>query len=132
MPYPSAFFFALMTHKSVTYAMFPNKPGVPLTEKIKYTCTFFWRRDLPTFFFLAHEYFTRFVCVVCFPRPSFKFHSQIFIRRVISEFIAPTTSLPFKFTHYLPPHTHTDTSSALVMSPCHTQTCPVPSDVLVS
>ena len=66
MPYPSAF-FALMTHKSVTCAMFPNKLGVPLTEKIKYTCTFFWRRDLPTFFFLAHEYFTRFVCVVCFP-----------------------------------------------------------------
>ena len=91
MPYPSAF-FALMTHKSVTCAMFPNKPGVPLTEKIKYTCTFFWRRDLPTFFFLAHEYFTRFVCVVCFPRPSFKFRTEIFIRRAISEFIPPTTS----------------------------------------
>ena len=84
--------FALMTHNSVTCAMFPNKPGVPLTEKIKYTCTFFWRRDLPTFFFLAHEYFTRFVCVVCFPRPSFKFRTEIFIRRAISEFIPPTTS----------------------------------------
>ena len=34
-------FFALMIHKSVTYAMFPNKPGVPLTEKINYMCTFF-------------------------------------------------------------------------------------------
>ena len=39
MPYPSAF-FALMTHKSVTCAIFPNKPGVPLTEKIN-MCTFF-------------------------------------------------------------------------------------------
>ena len=85
-------FFALMTHKSVTCAMFPNKPGVPLTKKINYTCTFFWRRDLPIFCFLAHEYFTRFVCVVCFPRPSFKFRSEIFIRRAISEFIPPTTS----------------------------------------
>ena len=84
--------FALMTHKSVTYAIFPNKPGVPLTEKIKYTCTFFWRRDLPTFFFLAHKYFMRFVCVVCFPRPRFKFRTQIFIRHAISEFIPPTTS----------------------------------------
>ena len=34
-------FFALMTHKSVTCAIFPNKLGVPLTEKIKYMCTFF-------------------------------------------------------------------------------------------
>src|SRR5215216_4530305 len=76
-------FFALMIHKSVICAMFPNKPGVPLTEKINYTCTFFWRRDLPTFFFLAHEYFTRFVCVVCFPLPSFSFPSEIFIRRAI-------------------------------------------------
>ena len=31
----------------------------------------------------------------------------------------------------LPTPTHTDTSSALVMSPCHTQTCHVPSDVPV-
>ena len=30
-----------------------------------------------------------------------------------------------------PPPTHSDTSSALVMSPCHTQTCPMPSDVPV-
>ena len=86
MPYQSAF-FALMTQKSVTCAMFPNKPGVPLTEKINYICTFFWRRYL-----LLHEYFTCFVCVVCFPRPSFKFHSEIFIRRTISEFIPPTKS----------------------------------------
>ena len=57
-------------------------------------CTFFWRRDLPTFFFLAHEYFMRFVCVLCFPRPSFKFRSEIFIRRAISEFMPPTTSPP--------------------------------------
>ena len=54
-------FFALMIHKSVTYAMFPNKLGVPLTKKINYMCTFFWRRDLPIFYFLAHEYFTRFI-----------------------------------------------------------------------
>ena len=85
-------FFALMTHKSVTCAIFPNEPGIPLTKKIKYTCTLFWRRDLPTFFFLAHEYFTRFVCVVCFPRPRFKFCTEIFIRRAISEFIPPATS----------------------------------------
>jgi hypothetical protein len=103
MAYPCAFFFALMIHKSVTCAMFPNKPGVPLTEKINYTCTFFWRRDLPIFSFLAHEYFTRFICVVCFPRPSFKFRGAIFIRRVISEFIPPTTSPPIKFPQYLPP-----------------------------
>jgi hypothetical protein len=83
-------FFALMIHKSVTCAMFPNKPGVPLTKKINYTCTFFWRQDLPIFSFLAHEYFTCFVCVVCFPHPSFKFRSKIFIRRAISEFIPPT------------------------------------------
>src|SRR3990170_7698229 len=83
--------------------MFPNKPGIPLTEKINYTCTFFWRRDLPIFSFLAHEYFTRFVCVACFPRPSFKFHSKNFIRRAILEFIPPTTSPPIKFPQYLPP-----------------------------
>ena len=93
MSYPSAL-FALMTYKSVTYAIFPNKPGVPLTEKNQVHVYIFWRRDLPTFFFLAHEYFTRFVCVVCFPRPSFKFRSEIFIRRAISEFIPPTTSPP--------------------------------------
>ena len=87
-------FFALMIQKSVTCAMFPNKPGVPLTEKIDYTCTFLCKQELPIFCFLTHEYFTRFVCVVCFPRPSFKFHSEIFIRRAISEFIPPTTSPP--------------------------------------
>src|SRR6266511_2979256 len=76
MPYPCAF-FALMIHKSVTCAMFPNKPGIPLTEKKSPTRVLFFRRDLPTFCFLAHEYFTRFVCVVCFPRPSFKFRSKI-------------------------------------------------------
>jgi len=86
------FFFALMIHKSVTCAIFPNKPSVTLPEKIKYTCTFFWRRELPTFFFLAHEYFMHFVCVVCFPHPSFKFRTEIFIRRAISEFIPPATS----------------------------------------
>ena len=85
-------FFALMIHKSVTCAMFPNKPGVPLTEKNQLHMYIFWRRDLPTFFFLALEYFTRFVCVVCFPSPSFKFRTEIFIRRAISEFIPPTTS----------------------------------------
>src|SRR3989337_891648 len=95
-------FFSLMLHKSVTCAMFPNKPGIPLTEKINYTCTYFWRRDLPIFSFLAHEYFTRFVCVVCFPRPSFKFRSEIFIRRAILEFIPPTTFPPIKFPQYLP------------------------------
>ena len=99
MPYPSAF-FALMIHKSVTCAIFPNKPGVPLTEKINYTCTFFWRWDLPIFCFLAHEYFTCFICIVCFPRPSFKFRSEIFIRRAISEFIPPATS---PSPHYPPP-----------------------------
>ena len=31
----------LMIHKLVTCAMFPNKPSLPLTEKINYTCTFF-------------------------------------------------------------------------------------------
>jgi hypothetical protein len=93
MAYPCTF-FTLMIHKSVTFAMFSNKPGVPLTEKINYRCTFFWRRNLPTFFFLAHEYFMRFVCIVCFSRPSFKFRSEIFIRRAISEFIPPTTSPP--------------------------------------
>ena len=101
MPYPSTF-LALMTHKLVTCAIFPNKPGVPLTKKIKYTCTFFWRRDLPTFFFLAHEYITRFVCVVCFPRPSFKFRTEIFIRRAISEFIPPTTSPSPQYPPILP------------------------------
>ena len=59
---------------------------------------------MPIFSFLAHEYFTRFVCVVCFPRTSFKFHSEIFIRRTILEFIPPTTSPPIKFPQYLSPH----------------------------
>ena len=90
MSYPSAF-FALMTHKSVTCAIFPNKPGVPLTEKIKYRCKFFWRRGLPTFFFLTHEYFTRFVCVVCSPAQ-------------VSSF-APKFSLGARFQNlFLQPH----------------------------
>ena len=101
MPYPSAF-FALMTHKSVTCAIFPNKPGVPLTKKSSTRVKNFWRRDLPTFFFLAHKYFTCFVCVVCFARASFKFRSEIFIRRAISEFIPPTTSPSPQYPPILP------------------------------
>ena len=131
-------FFPLMTHKSVTCVMFPNKPGVPLTEKIKYTCTFFWRRDLPTFFFLAHKYFTRFVCVVRFPRPSFKFRTEIFIRRAILEFIPPTTSPPSVSPSRLPlpasqtaatPTTASTTStfcSDLVREPTHLYHVPRP------
>ena len=124
MPYPSAF-FALMTHKSVTCAMFPNKPGVPLTEKINYTCTFFGRRDLPTLFFLAHEYFTRFVYVVCFPCRIFKFRSKIFIRRAISEFIPPTTSPPIKFPQYLPsPLPTAQTAAAATIASTTSSFCP--------
>jgi hypothetical protein len=44
-----------------------------------------------------------FICVVCFPRPSFKFHSEIFIRRAILEFIPPTISPAIKFPQYFPP-----------------------------
>ena len=103
MMYPCAF-FSLMIHKSVTCCvMFSNKASVPLNEKINYTCRFFWRWDKPIFSFLAHEYFTRFVSVVCFPRPSFKFRSEIFIRRMIPESIRPTTSPPIKFPQYLSP-----------------------------
>ena len=61
-------FFALMIHKSVTCAMVPNNQACDWPKKINYTCTFFWRRELPNFCFLAHEYFTCFICVVCFPR----------------------------------------------------------------
>ena len=64
----------------------------------------FWRQDLPTFCFLAHEYFTHFAFVVCFPHPSFKFRSKIFIRRAISEFIPPTTS-PRSVSPLAPPPT---------------------------
>ena len=91
MLYPSAF-FVLMTHKLVTCAIFPNKPGVPLTEKNQVHVYIFLETGSANFLFLAHEYFTHFVCVVCFPRPSFKFRTEIFIRRAISEFIPPTTS----------------------------------------
>ena len=63
MPYPSAF-FALMTHKSVTCAIFPNKPGVPLTEKIKYTCTFFGDGICQLSFF-SHTSILRASSVLC-------------------------------------------------------------------
>ena len=82
-----------MTHKSVTCALFPNKASIPLTEKINYTCNSFWRRDLPILSFLPHEYFTCFICVVCFP-------SQV------SSFTAKF-SLDARFQNlFLPPHPH--------------------------
>ena len=93
MSYPSAF-FALMTHKSVTCAIFPNKPGVPLTEKNQVHVYIFLETGSANFLFSRTRVFhaLRLRCV--FPRPSFKFRIEIFIRRTISEFIPPTTS-PF-------------------------------------
>ena len=53
MPYPSAF-FALMTHKSVTCAIFPNKPGVPLTEKKSSTRVHFFGDGIFQLSFFSH------------------------------------------------------------------------------
>ena len=84
-------FFALMIHKSVTCAMVPNKPGVPLTEKTS-TRVHFFGDGICQLSFFSHTSILRASSALCFPRPSFKFHTKIFVRRAISEFIPPTTS----------------------------------------
>ena len=95
-------FFALMTHKSVTCAMFPNKAGLPLTEKSKYTCTVFWRRDLPTFFF-SHTSILRASSALCVSPAQ------------VSNF-APKFSLGARFQNlFLQPHPHP--SNFLSISP---------------
>ena len=84
-------FFALMTHKSVTCARFPNKPGVPLTEKIKYTCTFFGDGIYQLSFF-SHTSILRASSVLC-----------VFPAQVSS--FAPKFSLGTRFQNlFLQPH----------------------------
>ena len=62
MPYPSAF-FALMTHKSVPCAIFPNKPGVP-TEKNQVHMYIFLETGSANFF-LSHMSILRASSVLC-------------------------------------------------------------------
>ena len=92
MSYPSAF-FALMIHKSVTCAMFPNKPGIPLTKKIKYTCTFFGDGICQLSFF-SHTSILRASSVLCVSPAQ------------VSSF-APKFSLGARFQNlFLQPHPH--------------------------
>ena len=52
---------------------------------------------------------------------------------LLNTYTSRSTSIirPLPTPPQTPSHTHTDTSSALVMSPYHKQTCPLPSDVPV-
>ena len=67
-----------------------------------------------------------------FPSFSYVWMSTDLPQDIVGSLLLNTyTSRSTSLVRYLPPPTHTDTSSALVMSPCHTQTWPVSSDVPV-
>ena len=66
MSYPPAF-FALMTHKSVTCAIFPNKPGVPLTEKNQVHMYIFLETGSANFIFCHTRVFYAFRLRYVFP-----------------------------------------------------------------
>ena len=91
MPYPSAF-FALMTHKSVTCVIFPNKPGVPLTEKKSSTRVHFFGDGICQLSFFSHMSILRASFVLCFSPAQ------------VSNF-APKFSLGARFQNlFLQPH----------------------------
>ena len=71
-------FFALMTHKSVTCAIFPNKPGVPLTEKNQVHVYIFLETGSANFLFSRTRVFyaLRLCCV--FPPPKFQISHRNF------------------------------------------------------